>query len=343
MKRVTNLWGIALSMGAALMIAGSAPAQARGGLFNNQSNITEIPLEGRVNMPLHMDFDPQGNLWVGAFRDGRVLRYTYNGQTQVYEVAPQNIDPAKGPMNLYADPRDSSVWFSALGGFIVNLKVDGTVRSYTIPTPNSMPMGVDGDSLGNIWFSEMFSNKIGVVRKNGTVQEYAIPGVGALATGLTVDKFDNKWFAMSGVGKIGVLRASGKFDAYKLPVGAHPMGISYNSTQASDLVWFTETIGNKIGSITQDGKIKFYQVPTRMALPMMIMEDMAGDVWFTEMMGNQIGKLNVSNGSYKITEFKIPTAMSGPMGMAMHPADHTLWFSETLRNRLGTMPTMTMP
>lgn len=341
MKQVKSWWNIALMMGAALLIIGSVPAEARG-FLRNQAEITEIPLDGRINMPLHMDFDPQGNLWVGAFRDGKMLRYTYNGQTQVYDVAVQNIDPAKGPMNLYADPRDSSVWFSALGGYIVNLKVDGTVRTYTIPSANSMPMGVRGDSQGDIWFSEMFTNNIGVVRKNGTVQEFAIPNRGALPTGLTVDKFDNKWFVMSGVGKIGVLRANGKFDEYKLPIGAHPMGISYSSSQASDLIWFTETIGNKIGSITQDGQIKLYRVPTALALPMMVMEDRAGDVWFTEMMGNQIGKLNVSNGSYRMSEFKIPTAMSGPMGMAMHPANGSLWFSEVLRNRLGTMSTMTM-
>ena len=145
---------------------------------------------------------------------------------------------------------------------------------------------------------------------------------------------------MSGVGKIGVLRTTGKFEEYNLPVGAHPMGISYNKTQVSDLIWFTETIGNQIGSINQQGQIKLYRIPTILALPMMVMEDMTGDVWFTEFSGNQIGKLNVSNGSYKMNEFKVPTAMSGPMGLAMHPTDGSLWFSEVLRNRLGTLQTI---
>ena len=340
MKQVTNLRNIALTMTAALFMAASVPVHARG-FFNNDAQITETPLDGRINMPLHMDFDPQGNLWVGAFKAGKMLRYTYNGETLIYDVAIQNIDPAKGPMNIYADPRDSSVWFSALGGYIVNLKVDGTLKTYTIPSDKSMPMGIRGDSRGDIWFSEMFTGKIGVVRNDGTINEFDIPNRLSLPTGLTVDKYDNKWFVMSAVGKVGVLRDTGKFEEYSLPVGAHPMGISYSKSQASDLIWFTETIGNKIGSINQAGQIKLYRIPTMMALPMMVMEDMVGDVWFTEMSGNQIGKLNVSNGSYTMSEFKIPTAMSGPMGLSMHPSNGTLWFTEVLRNRLGSLQTMT--
>jgi virginiamycin B lyase len=340
MTQPTKLLNIALTMGAALFIAASAPAQARG-FLNNSAQITETPLDGRVNMPLHMDFDPQGNLWVGAFKEGKMLRYTYNGDTRVYDVSPQNIDPGKGPMNLYADPRDNSVWFSSIGGYIVNMKVDGTQHTYTIPTANAMPMGVRGDSKGDIWFSEMFSGKIAVVRANGTINEYDIPNKLALPTGLTVDKYDNKWFVLSGVGTIGVLRTTGQFEEYGLPIGAHPMGISYNKSQASDLIWFTETIGNQIGSVNQQGQIKLYRIPTILAMPMMVMEDMMGDVWFTEMSGNQIGKLNVSNGSYRMSEFKIPTALSAPMGLSMHPTDGTLWFTEVLRNRLGTLQTMT--
>lgn len=327
---------------AALLAFLSPAAYGRGFLdFRNQNPITEIPLDGRVNMPLHMDFDSHGNLWVGAFKEGKMLRYTYNGEMNTYDVAVQNIDPASGPMNLYADLRDDSVWFSALGDYIVNLKVDGTVKTYAIPSPHAMPMGVRGDVKGNIWFAEMFANKIGVIRPDGRIDEYPVPNRMALPTGLTVGPQGNVWFVMSGVGKIGVFRpADGTFGEYELPRGAHPMGISYNNKgQATTLIWFTETIGNHIGSISpQTGEIKLYRIPTPMALPMMVMEDTMGNVYFTEMSGNQIGKLNVADGSYRMEEFKIPTAVAAPMGLSMNPRTDAMWFTEVLRNRLGVMP-----
>lgn len=330
------VWGV-------LALSISPLAYSRGPDFRNQSQITEIPLDGRVNMPLHMDFDSHGNLWVGAFKEGKMLRYTYNGEMQTYDVVAQNIDPASGPMNLYADLRDDSVWFSALGDYIVNLKVDGTVKTYSIPSAHSMPMGVRGDAQGNIWFAEMFTNKIGVVRPGGNIDEYDIPYKGALPTGLTVGPYGNVWFVMSGVGKIGVFHPNdGSFQQYNLPMGAHPMGISYNDKgQSTTLVWFTETVGNHIGSIAPlTGKITLYRIPTLASMPMMVMEDSMGDVYFTEMAGNQIGKLNVANGSYQMQEFKVPTMAAAPMGLSMNPRTDAMWFTEVMRNRLGVMPPM---
>lgn len=341
MARITSWLKSSVVLGAVL-ISFSPLAGARGFFdLRNQNQITEIPLDGRVNMPLHMDFDSHGNLWVGAFKEGKMLRYTYNGDMQTYDVAVQNIDPATGPMNLYADLRDDSVWFSALGDYIVNLKVDGTVKTYSIPTPRSMPMGVRGDSQGNIWFAEMFTNNIGVIRPNGAIEEFPIPNRMALPTGLTIGPYGNVWFVMSGVGKIGKFNPNDRtFTEYSLPVGAHPMGISYNDKgQSTTLIWFTETIGNHIGSISPlTGKITLYRIPTLMSLPMMVMEDMMGDVYFTEMSGNQIGKLNVADGTYRMQEFKIPTAVSAPMGLSMNPRTNAMWFTEVMRNRLGIMP-----
>lgn len=351
MKRTSKWLSSWMVLTGAVLALAAIPSEARR-FFNDRIEITEYSLEGRVNMPLHMDFDEQGNLWVGAFRDGKMLRYTYNGDTQVYDVERNDIDPSKGPMNIYADPRDGSVWFSAIGNYIVNLKVGGVVTTYSIADPKAMPMGVRGDSKGNIWFSEMFNGNIGVIRNDGKMESFQIPNRMALPTGIAVDGYDNKWFAMSGVGMIGVLRANGTFGEYNLGIGAHPMGISRSLHQKSNLVWFTETVGNKIGSINPvTGEMKLYRIPTVLSMPMTVMEDEYGDVWFTEFSGNQIGKLNVSDGSYRVTEYKIPTMMGAPMGLAMHPNNGSVWFSEVMRNRIGYLinplappvPPMPMP
>lgn len=323
-----------------VLIALTQSAHARR-FFNPPAEITEFRLDTKVSMPLHMGFDDQANLWVGAFRDGVLLHITLNGQTHAYDVAPQEIEPSRGPMNLWVDYRDGSVWFSALPSNIVNLKVDGTVHTYDIPTPRSMPMGVSGDTHGNIWFSEMFGNKIGVVRPNGTVEEFDIPHKFSSPAGITVDRYDNKWFAMAGPGKIGVLRANGTFNFYNLPVGAHPMGIQHTRHQKTDLVWFTETMGNSIGSISPlTGKIQLYRVPTFASAPMMIMEDALGQVWFTEFAGNQIGFRGLDG---RIVEYDVPTRAAGPMGLDINPHDQSVWFTEALRNRIGRMVNPSVP
>lgn len=315
-------------------------AQARR-FFNPPAEITEYRLDSRVSMPMHMGFDDQSNLWVGAFRDGKLLRYTYNGETQVYDVTTQDIDPSRGPMNLWVDPRDGGVWFSAIPANIVNVKVDGTVHTYDIPTPRSMPMGVSGDTHGNVWFSEMFGNKIGVIRPSGQIEEFDIPHKLSMPAGITVDRYDNKWFAMTAPGKIGVLRANGTFGFYNLPIGAHPMGIQHSRHQKTDLVWFTETVGNSIGSISPlTGKIQLYRVPTFASVPMMIMEDALGQVWFTEFAGNQIGFRGLNG---RILEYDVPTRAAGPMGLDINPRDQSIWFTEVLRNRIGRMVNPSVP
>lgn len=294
------------------------------------ATITEYPAPARWAMPLHVGIDSQSNLWFGEFRAGKMVRLA-NGHMQTYSIA-----PATGPMNLWVNPADGSVWFSALGNYIVHLTVSGQVTTYPIPSPNSMPMGVTGDSQGNIWFSEMFTNKIGVVRTDGRIEEFDIPTPFAAPTGLTVDQYDNVWFAESGMGKIGVLRKNGRIDEYKLPIGGHPMGINYSSMQRSqDVVWFSETIGNTIGSITQDGKITQYRLPTRASMPMMAMEDMDGNVWFSEMDKNKIGRLRPDRKT--ITEYVIPTPFSAPMGLAVDMNNGSVWFAETRGNKLGQL------
>ncbi len=323
----------------AFTAAVSTPANARR-IGDPPATITEIPLVTRVSMPLQMGFDDQSNLWVGAFHDGKILRFTYNGETQVYDVAGQAIAPARGPMNMWVDKLDGSVWFSAIPGKIIHMLVDGTMTVYDVPSPRSMPMGISGDSQGNIWFNEIFNNKIGVIRPSGKIEEFKIPEVFSMPAGLTVDRNDNKWFAMTRPGKIGVLRTDGSFNFYNLPPRAHPMGIHYSEHQKTDLVWFTDTVGNTIGSITLDGKITLYRIPTKAAIPMMIMEDDMGQVWFTEFAGNQIGMLGLDG---KIKEYKVPTPMSGPMGMDINPGDQSIWFSEVLRNKVGRLQNPSLP
>ena len=299
------------------------------------ATITEYAVPGGADaqgstsdMPLQVAVDSQSNVWFGLFKKGTVARF--NGSTFT-EFA---ISPAKGPMNIWVDSVDG-MWLSAVGDYIVNIKASGETVHHQIPGINSMPMGVSGDSKGNVWFAEMWSNKLSVLRLDGSITEYTIPTPMSEPTGVTVDQYDNVWYAGMRSGKIGVRRANGKFNEYKLPFGARPMSVSYHHMQKTqNVIWFTEELTNKIGSITQTGQITRYSIPTRMAAPMMAAEDAKGNVWFAELMASKIGRLRADR---TFSEYPTPTPNSMPMGIAVDFNDGAVWFAQTRGNKLGKL------
>lgn len=281
------------------------------------------------SMPLQMATDSQSNVWFGLFTKGNVVRFDGTTYTE------HDIAPATGPMNIWVDKADG-MWLSAVGDYLVNIKATGEVVHHQLPGLNSMPMGVSGDSKGNIWVSRMWTNKLAKLKPDGSFEEYRIPTPLSEPTGLTVDQYDNVWYTGLRSGKIGVLRANGTFNEYKLPVGARPMSINYHPKQKTqDVLWFTEEVTNKIGSITQTGKITRYSIPTRMAGPVMAAEDAKGNVWFAEFAASKIGRLRADRRTF--SEYPTPTPLSEPMGVAIDFNDGSVWFAETRPNKIGRL------
>ena len=56
-----------------------------------------------------------------------------------------------------------------------------------------------------------------------------------------------------------------------------------------------------------------------------------GNLWFTEFNGNKIGRITPAG---VVTEFTIPTANSGPIGIAAG-SDGNLWFAESNASKVG--------
>ncbi len=281
-----------------------------------------------TSMPLQAAVDSRSNMWYGQFTKGNVVRFDGVNSTQF------DISPATGPMNIWVDSTDG-MWLSAVGDYLVNIKASGEIVHHKLPGSNSMPMGVSGDSKGNIWVARMWTNKLAKLKPDGTFVEYRLPTMLSEPTGVTVDQYDNVWYAGMRSGKIGVRRAAtGKFNEYKLPMGARPMSVSYHPKQKTqNVIWFTEEFTNKIGSISQTGLITRYTVPTSNAGPMMAAEDALGNVWFAEFNASKIGRLRADRTSW--SEYPTPTPSSEPMGIAVDFNDGSVWFTETRPNKVG--------
>lgn len=96
-------------------------------------------------------------------------------------------------------------------------------------------------------------------------------------------------------------------------------------------MWFAEQSANQIGSITSNGHITEYPLPTANAMPTYLVADSAGIIWFSEYKANQLGRITLTG---HIKEYPIPGA--GPVG-STPGADGALWFTEYDGNTIGRM------
>src|SRR6266508_3770137 len=109
--------------------------------------------------------------------------------------------------------------------------------------------------------------------------------------------------------------ATKRITEYSIPTaGSVPIGIV---SGPDGNLWFTESIGKKIGRITTEGTITEY--PTGRC-PSAIASGPDGNLWFTESSG-KIGRITTEGA---ITEYPIPTPGSTPVGIASAP-EGNLW------------------
>ena len=127
--------------------------------------------------------------------------------------------------------------------------------------------------------------------------------------------------------------AEGPLTEYPIPT---PNGVPTAITEGPDgALWFTESVGNKIGRIDPVTKaITEYPLPIAGSQPNGITTGPDGALWFTETAGDRIGRLNPATGA--IAEFPIPTANAQPMGIVAG-ADGNLHFTEYNNSALGTI------
>jgi streptogramin lyase len=98
-------------------------------------------------------------------------------------------------------------------------------------------------------------------------------------------------------------------------------------------LWFTETHGNNIGTITTAGAITEYPVPTSSSAPSGITTGPDHNLWFTENAGNNIGTMTTAGVP---TEYPLGHGNTLPGGITSGP-DGNLWFTEF--GEIGTITT----
>jgi len=101
-------------------------------------------------------------------------------------------------------------------------------------------------------------------------------------------------------------------------------------------LWFTESIGNRIGRITTSGEITEFVIPTPGSAPIGIVAGPDGAIWFTENGANRIGRITSSGA---VTEYRLPHDGNAGPGTIIVGPDGALWFTEQYANRIGRITT----
>jgi streptogramin lyase len=207
------------------------------------------------------------------------------------------------------------------------------VGEFTVPTPNSSPVGITAGPDGDVWFVEQAGNKVGRITPGGTITELAIPTPASMPRDITAGPDGNLWFTESATNKIGRITTGGTITEFAVPTAnSGPRDIT---TGPDGDLWFTEQTANKIGRITTSGVVTGeFTVPTANSTPRGIVSGPDGNLWFTERNGQKIGKITPAG---VITEFAL-AANSGPFDIAAG-SDGNLWFTEEGTNKIGTITT----
>jgi streptogramin lyase len=264
--------------------------------------------------------------------------------------------PAYGcnPTTITSGP-DGNLWFTeAAGNKIGRITPAGRIQEFSLPTTcnDSMgcsPTGITAGPDGNLWFTEATGNRIGRITPTGSIQEFPLPTTCPQdVTGFRIAPIGNAMNVVFARGQNGtglailprareVAQHPGDNDA----VGCHPAGIT---SGPDGNLWFTETVGDRIGRITPVGSIQEFLLPTYCGYagpedscgPNGITSGPDGNLWFTETSGEKIGRITPAG---SIQEFALPTNCGDycyPTGITSGP-DGNLWFTESAGNRIGRM------
>lgn len=230
--------------------------------------------------------------------------------------------------NWFAEPNADSLAMIRPDGSITEIRLAAGSRPLAIARGRS--------AQGNLAFTLVGTNRIGVMNPDGDVTEYDIPTPASHPRGIVHSTVT--WFTEydgNRIGRLDILAAT-PIQEFPIPTFASgPLGITTGPGVAFGTtdVWFTEYLANKIGRIDASGTITEYPIPTPDSGPTSITSAVIGNelfVYFLESTANKIGRIDAAG---QITEYRIPTPNSSPADIV---GDWDgVWFSERAGGAIG--------
>lgn len=268
----------------------------------NTLEMTDFVLP-RGAAPYSIASDSKGTLWITAHGIEMLLEL-HPDTAEVFSHQP----PSHGFLiHINVDKVDDTVYFCQPGSnLIVSYHPQRGFKEFAIPTPNSGPGRMDFDSKRNVWFPELYTNKLAKLDPTtAKIQEWDLPTKGALPAYSRVDKHDNIWVSMPMADKIGMFR-DGVWKEFTIPTKESI--VSSNIEDEEGMIWFTEggwrgsAGGNKIGRLNpKTGEVEELALTTENAQPLGMIIDRTGTIWFEQSSGGKISRIKAAPATSKAT------------------------------------------
>lgn len=251
---------------------------------------------------------PDGSIWVAAYNNNKISRITRNGVSTEFFLT----NPESRVFGITSGP-DGQMWFTVSDGKFNDSKVNsigritaaGALSEFPLPNPGNarrLPWGITRGPDGNVWFAEVYGDRIGRITPTGVITEFPTsPSSGPRH--ITGGPDGNLWFTeFNRFGnRVGRITPTGTITEFQLPnPDSGPAGIT---SGADGNLWFVEWHGNRVGRITTAGGITEFPLPTVGVAPSDITSGPDGNLWFTEYNGNMIGRITPKG---VIREFQPP-------------------------------------
>jgi len=209
------------------------------------------------------------------------------------------------------------------------------IKEWLAPSLGSRPHDPLAASDGSIWWTGMWSNKLGRVDpKTGAIREFPMKTEGSGPHGLTEDKDGNIWYTGNQKAMIGKLNPrTGEVTDYPMPDPAardpHTPLFDHNGQ-----LWFTVQNGQKVGRLNpQTGEIKLVTMPGRWN-PYGVVMTSKGVPVVCMFRTNKIASFDPV--TMEMKEYTLPNEASRPRRIAI-TSDDTIWYADYSRGYLGRL------
>jgi virginiamycin B lyase len=302
-------------------------------------------------------FDEQGNLWVALEFAGKVIRLdpaklnsvrpieygdpaiiedhdvglygcTKNKQGETF-VHCTSEEINTNPHGLAINNHDHTVWYTGKATGTLGRIKDGKVESFPISKVNnpkaivgSVPIYIQADSQGNIWFTELVGNAIGLIKKDEIVaKEFKISTPNSRPIMIVEEPgHKNMWFTEEAGNKVGRITPDGSISEFSMPKPQDNVILAGLAFDSDKNLWVQQYVRQDVNVdqtcqfgydylVKIDKKIlesspsdidnisfEFYKVPTCGTVMHRINPGPDGNLWFTELKTDKVGVLSLTKG-----------------------------------------------
>ena len=347
---------------------GSSLSQSYNESQNNNPYIKEYSLPAET-WPNGILVDKNGIIWIAGSKTDSLFRFdTIQEKTSSYPIRDENsqnhVTTSSFMVWTILQNNDGVILFSQLGTKSIWEFDPSTDKFTAFHSVSAAPFQMKSDKDGNIWFTTLASDTVGVVQKvQDKTEPYVITefniGNDTQPAGLFLEH-DNLWIteiAKQKIAKYRIISDNGMVTniekMLEIPTDENiSLGSPTDLFVLNDTVWLTEHGTSFITKYQIDSKIltrfptsqSAYHVTT---LPFWMREVNYGKgIWINEHEGNKIAYFDTINKT--LTEYEIPSRpvdgyLVYPLNIAADPFDgNNLWFSEWNTDKFG-MVNKTIP